>query len=227
MSQVQTKWIANNAVTLGKIQQLPTNTLIGNNTGSTGNALGLTVAQVQSMLSIPTSGSPLPVNSGGTGLSSLTSGSVIIGAGTSSPTFVAPGTSGNVLTSSGGVWASVAPAASGTVTSVSVVSANGFAGTVATATTTPAITISTSINSPVLAGNGTAISAASTTGTGSTVALSASPTFTGTVATAGLTSSAPSFSGALNMNTNQINNLAMAGSPAGTDATNVSYVQTQ
>src|SRR5271166_3403882 len=209
MSQVQTKWIANNAVTLGKIQQLPTNTLIGNNTGSTGNALGLTVAQVQSMLSIPTSGSPLPVNSGGTGLPSLTSGSVIIGAGTSSPTFVAPGTSGNVLTSSGVVWA------------------NGFAGTVATATTTPAITISTSINSPVLAGNGTAISAASTTGTGSTVALSASPTFTGTVATAGLTSSAPSFSGALNMNTNQINNLAMAGSPAGTDATNVSYVQTQ
>ena len=47
----------------------------------------------------------------------------------------------------------------GTVTSVSVVSANGFAGTVATATTTPAITISTSITG-VLKGNGTAISAA-------------------------------------------------------------------
>src|SRR4029077_21225026 len=49
--------------------------------------------------------------------------------------------------------------ASGTVTSVSVVSANGFAGSVATATTTPAITISTSITG-VLKGNGTAISAA-------------------------------------------------------------------
>lgn len=48
---------------------------------------------------------------------------------------------------------------SGTVTTVSVVSANGFAGTVATATSTPAITISTSI-SGVLKGNGTAISAA-------------------------------------------------------------------
>jgi hypothetical protein len=47
----------------------------------------------------------------------------------------------------------------GSVTSVSVVSANGFAGTVATATTTPAITISTSITG-VLKGNGTAISAA-------------------------------------------------------------------
>lgn len=48
---------------------------------------------------------------------------------------------------------------SGTVTSVSVVSANGFAGTVATATTTPAITLTTTITG-VLKGNGTAISAA-------------------------------------------------------------------
>jgi hypothetical protein len=52
-----------------------------------------------------------------------------------------------------------ATANSGTVTSVSVVSANGFAGTVATPTTTPAITLSTSI-SGLLKGNGTAISAA-------------------------------------------------------------------
>lgn len=47
----------------------------------------------------------------------------------------------------------------GTVTSVSVVSANGFAGTVATATTTPAITLTTSITG-ILKGNGTAISTA-------------------------------------------------------------------
>ena len=47
----------------------------------------------------------------------------------------------------------------GTVTSVSVVSANGFTGSVATQTTTPAITITTSITG-VLKGNGTAISAA-------------------------------------------------------------------
>jgi len=58
----------------------------------------------------------------------------------------------------------------GTVTSVSVVSANGFAGTVATATTTPAITLTTTINAPFLAGNGTAISAA-TIGTGVATAL--------------------------------------------------------
>ncbi len=52
------------------------------------------------------------------------------------------------------------PSGTGTVTSVSVVSANGFAGTVATATTTPAITISTTITG-IIKGNGTAISAAS------------------------------------------------------------------
>lgn len=48
---------------------------------------------------------------------------------------------------------------SGTVTSLSVVSANGFAGSVANATTTPAITLSTTITG-LLKGNGTAISAA-------------------------------------------------------------------
>jgi hypothetical protein len=60
-----------------------------------------------------------------------------------------------------GTWAVPAGGGggSGTVTSVSVVSANGLAGTVATATTTPAITLSTSITG-VLKGNGTAISAA-------------------------------------------------------------------
>ena len=52
---------------------------------------------------------------------------------------------------------------SGTVTTASVVSANGFAGSVATDTTTPAITISTSITG-LLKGDGTAISAA-TSGT--------------------------------------------------------------
>lgn len=47
----------------------------------------------------------------------------------------------------------------GTVTSVSVVSTNGFAGTVANASTTPALTLKTTITG-LLKGNGTAISAA-------------------------------------------------------------------
>ena len=45
------------------------------------------------------------------------------------------------------------------VTSASVASANGFAGTVATATTTPAITLSTTVTG-IVKGNGTALSAA-------------------------------------------------------------------
>jgi hypothetical protein len=59
-------------------------------------------------------------------------------------------------------------AGSGTVTSVSVSTANGFSGSVANATTTPAITISTTV-SGILEGNGTSISAASTTGSGAVV----------------------------------------------------------
>jgi hypothetical protein len=58
-----------------------------------------------------------------------------------------------------GTWAAASGGGGGTVQSVSVVSANGFAGTVATATSTPAITLSTSI-SGVLKGNATAIQAA-------------------------------------------------------------------
>jgi hypothetical protein len=48
----------------------------------------------------------LGVSGGGTGLSTLTANNVILGNGTSSPTFVAPGASGNVLTSNGTTWAS-------------------------------------------------------------------------------------------------------------------------
>ena len=63
---------------------------------------------------------------------------------------VGPGISGTTSGGGGG---------SGTVTSVSVATANGFAGTVANPTTTPAITLSTTITG-LLKGNGTAISAA-------------------------------------------------------------------
>jgi hypothetical protein len=54
-------------------------------------------------------GAVLGVSGGGTGLSTLTANNVILGNGTSSPTFVAPGTTGNVLTSNGTTWASTAP----------------------------------------------------------------------------------------------------------------------
>jgi len=56
---------------------------------------------------------PIAVASGGTGLATLTANNVILGNGTSAPSFVAPSTSGNVLTSNGTTWVSSAPAASG------------------------------------------------------------------------------------------------------------------
>ena len=55
----------------------------------------------------------LGVARGGTAASTLTAENVIIGNGTSAVKFVAPGTSGNVLTSNGSAWASQAIAAGG------------------------------------------------------------------------------------------------------------------
>lgn len=55
----------------------------------------------------------IPVTSGGTGLATLTANNVILGNGTSTPSFVAPSTNGNVLVSNGTTWTSAAPAASG------------------------------------------------------------------------------------------------------------------
>jgi hypothetical protein len=81
--------------------------------------------------------------------------------GTAGWTTLAPGTSGQVLKTNGvgsdPTWFSVT--GTGTVTTLSVATANGLAGTVATATSTPVITLTTSVTG-VLKGNGTAISAA-------------------------------------------------------------------
>jgi hypothetical protein len=55
----------------------------------------------------------LPIANGGTGATSLTVNNVLLGNGTSALQEVAPGTSGNILTSNGTTWISSAPAASG------------------------------------------------------------------------------------------------------------------
>jgi hypothetical protein len=67
--------------------------------------------------------------------------------------------SGITITPSGANITIAAPGGSGTVTSVSITSANGFAGTVLNPTTMPALTLTTTITG-ILKGNGTAISAA-------------------------------------------------------------------
>jgi hypothetical protein len=92
------------------------------------------------------------------GSNTPTAGAVAVGDGTTI-NFTAAGTAGQVLTSNGAAVPTWTDNGSGTVTTASVVSANGFAGTVATATSTPAITLTTSITG-LLKGNGTALSAA-------------------------------------------------------------------
>ena len=113
------------------------------------------------------------------------------GAGVTS--FIAAPTVSNTFLEYNGtslVWSTVP--GSGTVTTVSVVSANGFAGSVANSSTTPAITLSTSITG-ILKGDGTSISAAiasdfptlnqSTTGNAATASACPYSGLTGTVTT--------------------------------------------
>jgi hypothetical protein len=57
-----------------------------------------------------TTAAPVTVAQGGTNLATLTANNVILGNGTNSPNFVAPGTSGNSLVSNGTTWVSAAGA---------------------------------------------------------------------------------------------------------------------
>lgn len=77
---------------------------------------------------------PLTVAQGGIGAATLTANNVLLGNGTSAPQTVAPGTSGNVLTSNGTTWTSTAPSG---VTSVAT--GNGLSGGTITSTGTLSI----------------------------------------------------------------------------------------
>jgi hypothetical protein len=109
---------------------------------------------------ISVSGATGNVTIANTGVLSVTGTAPVVSSGGTTPAIsmaAANTTTNGYLTSTD--WNTFNNKGSGTVTSVSVVSANGFAGTVATATTTPAITLTTTI-AGLLKGNGTAISAA-------------------------------------------------------------------
>jgi hypothetical protein len=70
---------------------------------------GTNVVDVTNHITSLTLGSALPVASGGTGATTLTANNVLLGNGTSAVQAVAPGTSGNVLTSNGTTWTSATP----------------------------------------------------------------------------------------------------------------------
>jgi len=97
---------------------------------ATGNALisgGVGVAPSYGKIGLTTHVSgTLPVANGGTGATTITANSVILGNGTSSlgSNLVAPGSNGNVLTSNGSTWTSAAPAGGG------VTSLNGQTGAI-------------------------------------------------------------------------------------------------
>ena len=125
-------------------------------------------ANISSLATVATTGSYSDLTGKPTvpnGLLKGTSGTFAVALNTDLPTMSAtvggavptPPNSTTQFLRGDGTWAT--PSGGGTVTSISVTSANGFAGTVATSTTTPAITLSTSITG-ILKGNGTAISAA-------------------------------------------------------------------
>lgn len=136
-----------NVVDNTKLAQMAAHTFKGNNTAALADPLDLTAAELTAELDVftDTDQGLVPASGGGT-LNFLRADG----------TFAVP------------------PGGSGSVTDVSVVSANGLAGTVATSTSTPAITLSTTVTG-ILSGDGTAISAASTTGSGNVV-LATSPT---------------------------------------------------
>lgn len=150
------------ALTLGNITSTPTTNLVV--TGGTGAVIGAGVTLTLTGSSIVESTSSVLTIGGAT--------NAVLGTGVTLQVKQAGTSQSGYLSSTD--WNTFNGKGAGTVTNLSVVSANGLAGTVATSTTTPAITLSTTITG-ILQGNGTAISAASTTGSDAVV-LATSPT---------------------------------------------------
>jgi hypothetical protein len=182
-------------------------------TGQLGTNRGGTGQSVTAYCNLTTNvNGQLPVANGGTGNSTLTANAALIGNGTGAVLGLSPGTSGNIMSSNGSTWTStsfagiIAPSTSGNVltsngstwTSAALPAtvssfSGGLTGLTPSVATTGAVTLGGTL---AVANGGTGISSFGTgvatalgqnvSGSGS-IALTASPTFTGTVTTAAIT----------------------------------------
>ena len=80
-----------------------------NSSGNLAGSANLTFNGTTLTANTFTATNPVGVASGGTGAATLTANNVLLGNGTSAVQFVAPGTTGSVLTSNGTTWASASP----------------------------------------------------------------------------------------------------------------------
>lgn len=99
------------AGSVGVPRYISTTTVEFLSVGATGqDLLGAgTAASARSVIGLSGLTLPVSVANGGTGVASLSANHVLLGNGTSAVQLVAPGTSGNVLTSDGTTWQSAAP----------------------------------------------------------------------------------------------------------------------
>lgn len=161
----------------------PTNGITINSSGN----VGIGTTSPSALLTLGTAGTKAGTLSLAGGTSGVITLQTAAAAGTYTLTLpTTDGNSGEVLTTDGsGVLSWVAAGGSGTVTSVSVVTANGISGSVATSTTTPAITLTlgaitpTSVNGITLSGSGSLANSGTSSLTGFTGSGTSSGTNTG------------------------------------------------
>jgi hypothetical protein len=97
----------------------------------------------------------LPVANGGTGATSLTVNNVLLGNGTSALQVVAPGTSGNVLTSNGTTWTSAAAAGDVTLNGTQTLTNKTLTSPTLTTATATGITLNDGYTEEIFAVTGT------------------------------------------------------------------------
>ena len=129
-----TQWYSTTNTAINAAQLTGTVATANGGTGLTG--FGAANNAIYSTSSTALAAGTLPVAAGGTGATSLTANYALLGNGTSALQGVAPGASGNVLTSNGTTWTSSAPTGGG-VTSITF----GTTGLTPNTATTGAVTV--------------------------------------------------------------------------------------